>query len=89
LSSIVSISKQLSHKLLTLDIDEGIRIESTKNRKKKKKMYINKRTSGCFVLEITYPDSTDMTEIRFCSNIKHIHKLIENIFGNEYSVTIY
>jgi hypothetical protein len=87
LSSIVSVSKQLSHKLLTLDIDEGIRIESTKNRKKK--MYINKRTSGCFVLEITYPDSTDMTEIRFCSDIKYIHKLIENIFGNEYSVTIY
>jgi plasmid rolling circle replication initiator protein Rep len=89
LSSIVSLSKQLSHKLLTLDIDEGIRIESTKNRKKKKKMYINKRTSGCFVLEITYSDSTDMTEIRFCSDIKYIHKLIENIFGNEYSVTIY
>ena len=88
MSSIVSISKQLSHKLLTLDIDEGIRIESTKKRKKNK-MYINKRTSGCFVLEITYSDSTDMTEIRFCSNIKYIHKLIENIFGNEYSVTIY
>ena len=89
MSSIVSISKKLSHKLLTLDIDEGIRIESTKNRKKKKRMYINKRTSGCFVLEITNPDSTDMTEIRFCSDIKYIHKLIENIFGKEYSVTIY
>jgi len=87
LSSIVSVSKKLSHKLLTLDIDEGIRIESTKNRKKK--MYINKRTSACFVLEITYSDSTDMTEIRFCSDIKYIHKLIDNIFGKEYSVTIY
>lgn len=85
--SIVSVSKKLSRELLTLDIDEGIRIESTKNRKKR--MYINKRTSGCFVLEITYPDSTDMTEIRFCSDIKYIHKLIENIFGNEYSVTVY
>jgi len=52
-------------------------------------MYINKRTSGCFVLEITYSDSTDMTEIRFCSDIKYIHKLIDNIFGKEYSVTIY
>jgi len=52
-------------------------------------MYINKRTSACFVLEITYSDSTDMTEIRFCSDIKYIHKLIDNIFGKEYSVTIY
>jgi hypothetical protein len=87
LPSIVSVSKKLSRELLTLDIDEGIRIESTKNRKKR--MYINKRTSGCFVLEIAYPNSSDMTEIRFCSDIKYIHKLIENIFGNEYSVTVY
>lgn len=83
----MSVSKKLSHKLLTLDIDEGIRIESIKNRKKK--MYINKRTSGCFVLEIINSDSTDMTEIRFCSNVKYIHKLIDSIFGKEYSVTIY
>jgi hypothetical protein len=52
-------------------------------------MYINKRTSGCFVLEIINKDSTDMSEIRFCSNIRDIHNLIDNIFGKEYSVTIY
>jgi hypothetical protein len=86
LPSIVSVSKKLSHELLNLDIDEGIRIESIKNRKK---LYINKRTSGCFVLEIINSDSTDMTEIRFCSNVKYIHKLIDSIFGKEYSVTIY
>lgn len=86
MSSIVPISKRLSQKLLNLDIDEGIRIESVKNRKK---VYINKRTSGCFVLEIVNRDSTDMSEIRFCSNIRDIHILIDNIFGKEYSVTIY
>jgi hypothetical protein len=69
-----------------LDIDEGVRIESTKNMKKK--MYINKRTSGFFVGEIC-SDLTDMSEIRFYRNIKHIHKLIDDIFGREYSVTIY
>lgn len=84
--SIVPISKKLSQKLLNLDIDEGVRIESIKTRKK---MYINKRTSGCFVLEIINKDSTDMSEIRFCSNIRDIHNLIDNIFGKEYSVTIY
>jgi len=86
LSSIVPISKKLSQKLLNLDIDEGVRIESIKTRKK---MYINKRTSGCFVLEIINKDSPDMSEIRFCSNIIDIHNLIDNIFGKEYSVTIY
>ncbi len=86
MSSIVPISKKLSQKLLNLDIDEGVRIESVKTRKK---MYINKRTSGCFVLEIINKDSTDMSEIRFCSNIIDIHNLIDNIFGKEYSVTIY
>lgn len=79
-------SKKLSHELLNLDIDEGVRIESTKNMKMK--MYINKRTSGFFVLEIC-SDLTDMSEIRFYRDIKHIHKLIDDIFGREYSVTIY
>jgi len=82
------VSKKLSHELLNLDIDEGVRIESTKNTKKKKKMYINKRTSGFFVLEI-YSDLTEMSEIKFYRDIKHIHKLIDDIFGREYSVTIY
>jgi hypothetical protein len=80
------VSKKLSHELLNLDIDEGVRIESTKNTKKK--MFINKRTSGFFVLEIC-SDLTDMSEIRFYRDIKHIHKLIDDIFGREYSVTIY
>ena len=84
---IISVSKKLSNELLNLDIDEGIRIESTKNSNKK--LYINKRTSGCFVLEIINRDSTDMTEIRFCSNIRDIRNLIDNIFGKEYAVTIY
>jgi hypothetical protein len=82
------VSKKISHELLNLDIDEGVRIESTKNTKKKKKMYINKRTSGFFVLEI-YSDLTEMSEIKFYRDIKHIHKLIDDIFGREYSVTIY
>jgi hypothetical protein len=80
------VSKKLSHELLNLDIDEGVQIESTKNTKTK--MYINKRTSGFFVVEIC-SDLTDMAEIRFYRNIKHIHKLIDDIFGREYSVTIY
>ena len=85
--SIVMVSKKLSHELLNLDIDEGVRIESTKNTKNKK-MYINKRTSGFFVVEI-YSDLTDMSEIKFYRDIKLIHKLIDDIFGREYSVTIY
>lgn len=80
------VSKKLSHELLNLDIDEGVRIESTKNTKKK--IYINKRTSGFFVLEI-YSDLTEMSEIKFYRDIKHIHKLNDDIFAREYSVTIY
>jgi hypothetical protein len=80
-----SVSKKLSHELSNLDIDEGVRIESTKNGKN---MYINKRTSGFFVLEIC-SDLNNTSEIRFYRDIKHIHKLINDIFGREYSVTIY
>jgi hypothetical protein len=81
----LSVSKKLYHELSNLDIDEGVRIESTKNRKK---MYINKRTSGFFVLEIC-SDLNNISEIRFYRDIKLIHKLIDDIFGKKYSVTIY
>jgi hypothetical protein len=83
----LSLSKKLSHELSNLDIDEGVRIESTKI--KNRKMYINKRPSGCFVIELVYSNPMNMTEIRFYVNVKQIHKLIDNIFGKQYSVTIY
>jgi len=83
----MSVPKKLSNELLNLDIDEGVRIESTKNRNKMK-VYINKRTSRCFVLE-TCSGLTNKSKIRFYSDIKHIHKLIHEIFGREYFVTIY
>ena len=88
--TMLSLSKKLSHELLNLDIDEGVRIESTKI--KNRKVFINKRPSGCFVAESVYLNPSNpinMTEIRFYVDIKHIHKLIDNNFGKEYSVTIY
>ena len=85
LPSIVSVSKKLSHELLNLDIDEGVRVESTKSGIR---MYINKRTSGCYVLEIC-SQLTDKSEIGFYRNINHIHKLIDKIFGKEYYVSLY
>ena len=85
--TILSFSKKLSHELSNLDVDEGARIESTKLRNRK--MFINKRPSGWFVAELVYSNSINMTEIRFYIDIKHIHKLIDNIFGKEYSITIY
>lgn len=83
----LSLSKKLSHELSNLDIDEGVRIESTKI--KNRKVYINRRPSGCFVTELVYSNPINMTEIRFYVDVKQIHKLIDNIFGKQYSVTIY
>ena len=85
--SLVPASKKLSHELLNLDIDEVLRIESIKSRKKIK-MYVNKRTSSCYVVEIcSY--LVDESEIIFYRNIKRVHKLIDKIFGKQYSVTVY
>ena len=83
----LSLSKKLSHELSNLDIDEGVRIESTKI--KNRKMYIKKRPSGCFVAELVNSNPINMTEISFYVDTRHISKLIDNIFGKEYSVTIY
>ena len=81
------LSKELSQELLNLDIDEGIRIESNKNIKCK--VYINKRTSGYFVLELEHTNSTKIKEFKFYRDIKPIHRLIDKIFGKQYSITIY
>jgi hypothetical protein len=83
----LSFSKKLSYELSNLDIDEGVRIESTKI--KNRKLYINKRPSGSFVAELVYSNPMNMTEIRFYVDIRHISKLIDKIFGKEYCVTIY
>ncbi|HSA72588.1 MAG TPA: hypothetical protein VLD84_01410 [Nitrososphaeraceae archaeon] len=87
MSSTIFLSKKLSQELLSLDIDEGIVIESNKNIKCK--MYINKRTSGYFVLEIENTNSTNIKEYRFYRDIRSIHRLIDRIFGKQYSITIY
>ena len=81
------LSKKLSQELLNLDIDEGIRIETNKNIKCK--MYINKRTSGYFVLEIEDTNSTNIKEFKFYRDIKSIHRLIDKIFGKKYYISIY
>ena len=81
------LSKELSQELLNLDIGEGIRIESNKNIKCK--VYINKRTSGYFVLELEHTNSTKIKEFKFYRDIKPIHRLIDKIFGKQYSITIY
>jgi hypothetical protein len=83
----LSLSKKLSHELSNLDIDEGVRIESTKI--KNRKLYINKRPSGCFVAELVYSNPINLTEISFFVDIRRISKLIDKIFAKEYSVTIY
>ena len=83
----LSLSKKLSRELSNLDIDEGARIESTKI--KNRKVYINRRPSGCFVAELVYSNHINMTEITFYVDTRHISKLIDKIFGKEYSVTIY
>ena len=87
MTSTAFLSKELSQELLNLDIDEGIRIESNKNIKCK--VYINKRTSGYFVLELEHTNSTKINEFKFYRDIKPIHRLIDKIFGKKYSITIY
>jgi hypothetical protein len=87
MTSTAFLSKELSQELLNLDIDEGIRIESNKNIKCK--VYINKRTSGYFILELEHTNSTKIKEFKFYRDIKPIHRLIDKIFGKQYSITIY
>ncbi|AIC17105.1 hypothetical protein [Nitrososphaera viennensis] len=70
----------LEKALSSLDIDEGVRIESGG---KKKKMFVNRSTSGIFVVQIG--------EEEFCylDSAAQVVKLADKIFGKKYSAYAY
>ena len=81
-------TKNLNHKLRSLDIDEGIRIESST---KSKKIFVNKNASGTFVVQCinkNYHDNYNKS-IRYVDSAKEILELVKSSFGNKFSVWTY
>ncbi|HKG71554.1 MAG TPA: hypothetical protein VKA87_06625 [Nitrososphaeraceae archaeon] len=82
-------TRNLSSKLLSLDIDEGLRIESTVQGIR---LFINRSASGTFVLQIC--NNKDDKENRnnnlvYFDSAEEVIKLIKMKFGRNFSVWSY
>jgi hypothetical protein len=74
--------------LKSLDIDEGIRIESTIN---KSMMFVNRKASGYFIVQEYGPmdDSSSNGNTRLLSNAQKVVKLIHRRFEGGYRLSSY
>ena len=78
-------SEKLSNKLLTLDIDEGIRIESSNQEKK---IFINKTASGIFVVELVTRNAVN-SDIRYFDFVKDVVKFVKSSFNKHFLISDY
>jgi hypothetical protein len=78
-------SKKLANKLLTLDIDEGIRIEPSIP---KKKIFINKTASGIFVVELITRNTVN-SDIRYFDFVNDVVKFVKSSFNKHFLISDY
>jgi hypothetical protein len=78
-------SEKLANKLLTLDIDEGIRIESLNHDKK---IFINKTASGIFVVELIARNAVN-SDIRHFDFVEDVVKFVKSSFNKHFLISYY
>ncbi|MFL6431158.1 MAG: hypothetical protein ACJ71X_06850 [Nitrososphaeraceae archaeon] len=83
-------SKQLIKKLLTLDIDEGVRIEEPSIHGKK--MFVNKNASDMFVVQLVtknkYHDYTNK-DVRYFDSAQEVVEFVNSTFQSRFSIVEY
>jgi hypothetical protein len=84
-------SNQLAKKLLTLDIDEGIRIESSVQRKT---IFVNKNASDVFVVQLVVDSNNnssdyDNNDVRYFDSTDEVIEFVNSHFQNRYTIVEY
>lgn len=84
-------SNQLAKKLRTLDIDEGIRIESSIQRKR---IFVNKNASDVFVVQLVVDSNNnssdyDNNDIRYFDSTDEVIEFVNSHFQNRYTIVEY
>lgn len=86
-------TKNLTYRISSLDIDEGIRIESLTSHEK---IFINKDASGNFVVQLENvnldkSDNNDNNDnnIKYFSSAEEVVRLVNSTFRKYFSVWIY
>ena len=77
-------SKELANKLLTLDIDEGIRIESSTQENK---IFINRNALGVFVVQLT--NNNDHNSIRYFDVVDEVVEFVKSNFKKHFLIFEY
>jgi hypothetical protein len=82
--------KELAKKLMSLDLDEGIRIEQ---QTRCKKLFINRNVCGNFVLEFVTEtkkhQNPEFDNIQYFSSEAEVLHFIKSRFNKNFSVSIY
>lgn len=77
--------RQLLRKLESLDIDEGVRVESKQGSgRKKKKLFVNRRPSGTFVIQLD-----DSQEFMYFDSARRVVDFIRDSMGKEATAWLY
>ena len=81
--------KELTKKLVSLDLDEGIRIEHPDQHKK---LFINRNVCGNYVVQSVNEDDDQFNEInniQYFSSNTDVVDFVKSIFRKNFSIFLY
>ena len=82
--------KELAKKLISLDLDEGIRIEQSSQRAK---LFINRNACGNFVAqfvdEVEKNPNSEINDILYFSSDIEVLEFVKSRFNNNFSISLY
>ena len=79
--------KELAKELISLDLDEGIRIEQ--QQPEHKKLFINRNACGNFVAEFVDKTRNENSKIQYFSSDAEVLEFVKSKFNKNFSVTLY
>lgn len=82
--------KELAKKLISLDLDEGIRIEQSSQRAK---LFINRNACGNFVAQFVDEEeknpNSEINDILYFSSDIEVLEFVKSRFNNNFSISLY
>ena len=81
--------KELAKKLISLDLDEGIRIEQSSLRAK---LFINRNACGNFVAQFVDEEknqNSEINDILYFSSDAEVLEFVKSRFNKNFSITLY
>ena len=81
--------KELAKKLISLDLDEGIRIEQSSQRAK---LFINRNACGNFVAQFVDQEknpNSEINDILYFSSDVEVLEFVKSRFNKNFSISLY